>query len=152
MQQTLFSNRSLISSVFSVIDGTFQGQLVEFIKTSLQCLFPQSIWKRRNLPPTDKVQLCISNINKTTTQGFFTWCALPNNEWAQAGVETDVVGEFVARGQHYQPVPALLPRLRFGIPTPGSILVGARVLSCCVHPRPGNVLKGTMGAVSFGRK
>ena len=86
------------------------------------------------------------------SEHFFTWCALPNYESAQAGVETDVVGVSIAGGHHHQPVPALLPSLWFGIPTPGSILVGPRIFSFYVHPRPGNVLELTAGTVTFGEK
>lgn len=79
----------------------------------------------------------------------FTWFAHANDERALAGVTTDKVGKFVAWRQHHHPVPALFSSLWFRVPTPGAILVGARVLSGCVHPHSGDVHKFSMGTVTW---
>lgn len=83
---------------------------------------------------------------------FFTWCAHSDDKRAQGGVETHIIAVFVPWGQHNQPMPVLLPFLRFGIPTPGAIFVRSGILSCCIHPWTGDILKLTMRTDILGKK
>lgn len=81
---------------------------------------------------------------------LLTGDADPNDESAQGGVETHIVGISVAGSHHYQPMPTLFPSFWFGIPTPGSILKGTWILSGCVDPRLRYVQKLTVRTGTCG--
>lgn len=88
------------------------------------------------------------NLSFNKVKGQLTWDAHPNNQGTQAGVAAYIIGMHVAGSEHHPPIPAVLPRGRFGVTAPGSELVGAGVLSRCKDPGASHIQESTVGTES----